>query len=116
MKQIRMFLARWKLWSNTKLGTQSSRTSTGQHVLCVLFGMRNIYSTLSLLGITSFLCRGLAFTCQALQNMQNDRSSELHSCFKRSYDTVLRHHHTFFIRSVVLVRYLTTRYTYMDLS
>jgi len=47
--------------------------------------------------------RGLAFTCKALQNMQNDTSSELHTCFKRSYDEVLRHHHTFFIRSVVSV-------------
>lgn len=45
--------------------------------------------------------RGLAFTCQALQNMQSDPSCELHVCFKRSYDTVLRHHHTFLIRSVV---------------
>ncbi|KAF5372314.1 hypothetical protein D9615_009229 [Tricholomella constricta] len=49
------------------------------------------------------LTRGLAFTCQALQNMQSDTSSELHICFKRSYDTVLRHHHSFIIRSVVLV-------------
>ncbi|KAF9819339.1 hypothetical protein IEO21_02227 [Rhodonia placenta] len=47
------------------------------------------------------LVRGLLFTCQALQNMQNDKSSELHVCFKRSYDTVLRHHHTFIIRSAV---------------
>ena len=47
--------------------------------------------------------RGLAFTCKALQIMQNDTSSELHTCFKRSYDEVLRHHHTFFIRSVVSV-------------
>ncbi|PCH44573.1 glycolipid transfer protein [Wolfiporia cocos MD-104 SS10] len=49
------------------------------------------------------LIRGLLFTCQALQNMQNDRSSELHVCFKRSYDTVLKHHHTFIIRSAVSV-------------
>lgn len=33
--------------------------------------------------------------------MQSDPSSELHVCFKRSYDSVLRHHHTFLIRSVV---------------
>lgn len=50
------------------------------------------------------LDRGLAFTCQALQNVQSDRSAELHVCFKRAYDTVLRHHHTFVIRSVVSVR------------
>ncbi|RDB27643.1 Glycolipid transfer protein B [Hypsizygus marmoreus] len=49
------------------------------------------------------LTRGLAFTCLALQNMQSDASSELHVCFKRSYDTVLKHHHTFLIRSVVSV-------------
>ncbi|KAI0792231.1 glycolipid transfer protein domain-containing protein [Abortiporus biennis] len=49
------------------------------------------------------LIRGLMFTCQALQNMQSDRNAELHVCFKRSYDTVLRHHHTFIIRSVVSV-------------
>ncbi|KAF9474116.1 glycolipid transfer protein [Pholiota conissans] len=49
------------------------------------------------------LIRGLMFTCRALQNMQRDTSSELHACFKRSYDEVLRHHHTFIIRSVVYV-------------
>ncbi|ESK88848.1 het-c2 protein [Moniliophthora roreri MCA 2997] len=49
------------------------------------------------------LVRGLAFTCQALQNMQADRSSELHVCFKRSYDAVLKHHHSFVVRSVVSV-------------
>lgn len=48
--------------------------------------------------------------------MQSDTTSELHVCFKRSYDTVLRHHHTFVIRSVVSVRipylsiYLQARY------
>lgn len=35
--------------------------------------------------------------------MQNDTSCELHICFKRSYDSVLRHHHNFVIRSVVSV-------------
>ncbi|KAK0186671.1 glycolipid transfer protein [Armillaria mellea] len=49
------------------------------------------------------LVRGLAFTCLALQNMQADPSSELHVCFKSSYDTVLKHHHSFLIRSVVYV-------------
>ncbi|KAI0057389.1 glycolipid transfer protein [Artomyces pyxidatus] len=47
------------------------------------------------------LTRGLAFTCRALQEMQADRSAELHVCFRRSYDVVLRHHHSFVIRSVV---------------
>ncbi|KIJ93765.1 hypothetical protein K443DRAFT_684230 [Laccaria amethystina LaAM-08-1] len=49
------------------------------------------------------LIRGLAFTCKALQNMQADTSSELYPCFKRSYDEVLRHHHSFVIRSIVSV-------------
>jgi len=49
------------------------------------------------------LIRGLALTCKALQNMQRDTKSELHVCFRRSYDEVLRHHHSFVIRSVVSV-------------
>ncbi|KAI0046020.1 glycolipid transfer protein [Auriscalpium vulgare] len=47
------------------------------------------------------LIRGLAFTCLALQNMQEDRVAELHTCFRRSYDVVLKHHHSFVVRSVV---------------
>ena len=47
--------------------------------------------------------RGLSFTYHALQHAQNDKSAELHVCFKRSYDAVLKHHHTFLIRSVVYV-------------
>ncbi|KZT00574.1 glycolipid transfer protein [Laetiporus sulphureus 93-53] len=47
------------------------------------------------------LIRGLLFTCQALQNMQSDKSSELHTCFKQSYDVVLGHQHTFLVRSAV---------------
>lgn len=53
--------------------------------------------------------RGLSFTCHGLQNVQNDTSAELYVCFKRSYDTVLKHHHSFFIRSVV---YVSTVYTF----
>ncbi|KAG6812792.1 hypothetical protein H0H92_000424 [Tricholoma furcatifolium] len=49
------------------------------------------------------LTRGLSLTCVALQNMQSDPSAELHVCFKQSYDKVLRHHHSFIIRSVVSV-------------
>jgi len=49
------------------------------------------------------LTRGLALTCRALQNLQSDRSAEVHVCFRRSYDAVLRHHHSFLIRSVVYV-------------
>ncbi|EGN96942.1 hypothetical protein SERLA73DRAFT_140796 [Serpula lacrymans var. lacrymans S7.3] len=49
------------------------------------------------------LMRGFAFLCNALQHMQNDPSIELHVCFKRSYDEVLRHHHSFLIRSIASV-------------
>ncbi|KAG6836203.1 hypothetical protein H0H93_010358 [Arthromyces matolae] len=49
------------------------------------------------------LTRGLSLTYHALQHMQSDTSAELHVCFKRSYDTVLRHHHSFIIRSVVSI-------------
>jgi len=47
------------------------------------------------------LTRGLLFTCRALQNAQEDPDAELRVCFKRAYDLVLRHHHSFVIRSVV---------------
>ncbi|KAI0730860.1 glycolipid transfer protein [Earliella scabrosa] len=49
------------------------------------------------------LLRGLLFTCEALRNMQQDRNAELHACFKRSYDAILKHHHSFVVRSVVSV-------------
>ncbi|OSD05407.1 glycolipid transfer protein [Trametes coccinea BRFM310] len=49
------------------------------------------------------LLRGLWFTCEALRNMQQDRDAELHTCFKRSYDANLKHHHSFVVRSVVSV-------------
>ncbi|KAG9224389.1 hypothetical protein CCMSSC00406_0007837 [Pleurotus cornucopiae] len=48
-------------------------------------------------------CSGLAFTHLALQNMQDDPHAELHICFKKAYDVVLKHHHAFFVRSVVAV-------------
>lgn len=49
------------------------------------------------------LMRGLSLTCKALQHTRADPSCELHVCFKRSYDAVLSHHHSFLIRSVVAV-------------
>jgi len=49
------------------------------------------------------LVRGLSFTCSALMHTQKDPSAELYICFKRSYDEVLRHHHSFIIRQVVSV-------------
>ena len=39
--------------------------------------------------------------------MQANPTRELHVCFKASYDTVLKHHHSFVIRSVVYVSDLT---------
>lgn len=48
---------------------------------------------------------GLFFTCRALQNAQEDSNAELRVCFKRAYDVVLRHHHSFVIRSVVSVSF-----------
>ena len=47
---------------------------------------------------------GLSFTCVALQEAQRDENAELHVCFRRAYDKVLKHHHSFVVRSVVTVR------------
>ena len=68
--------------------------------------MRFLRAVLHLTFLLLFFFRGLAFTCKALQNMQSDTTSELHVCFKRSYDEVLRHHHSFIIRSVISVSLL----------
>ena len=61
-----------------------------QHVSCGSFG-QFLTSTTQVLFCSRTAYSGLAFTCKALQNMQNDRSVELHICFKRSYDEILRH-------------------------
>jgi len=49
------------------------------------------------------LTRGLAFTCASLQHSRANERDEMHICFKRAYDTVLRRHHNFAIRTVVTV-------------
>ncbi|KAF9522362.1 glycolipid transfer protein domain-containing protein [Crepidotus variabilis] len=49
------------------------------------------------------LMRGLSLTCKALQHMQQDRGAELHVCFRRAYDDVLKQHHSWVIRSIVYV-------------
>ncbi|KAI0718032.1 glycolipid transfer protein [Cerioporus squamosus] len=49
------------------------------------------------------LIRGLWFTCEALRNMQEDRNAELHVCFRRSFDMVLKPRLSFVVRSVVSV-------------
>ena len=36
--------------------------------------------------------------------MQEDRNAELHACFNRSYEAVLKPHLSFFVRPVVSVR------------
>ena len=36
--------------------------------------------------------------------MQEDRHAELHACFNRSYEAVLKPHLSFFVRPVVSVR------------
>jgi len=86
-----------KLWQRTRTWNLKDMP---QRVLSVLLGKFK-FPLSSLLKFT--FIRGLAFTCKALQNMQSDPNSELHVCFKRSYDEVLRHHHSFIIRSVVSV-------------
>ncbi|KAI0085746.1 glycolipid transfer protein [Irpex rosettiformis] len=62
------------------------------------------------------LVRGLLFTCRALENMQEDRNAELHVCFRRSYDAILKHHHSFIVRSVVTVaiRAVPHRHVFYD--
>ena len=35
--------------------------------------------------------------------MQADPHADLHLCFKRSYDDILKHQHSFVVRSVVTV-------------
>lgn len=75
-----------------------------QHVSCGSFG-QFLTSTTQVLFCSRTAYSGLAFTCKALQNMQNDRSVELHICFKRSYDEILRHHHSFVVRSLVAVSF-----------
>ncbi|EIW75304.1 glycolipid transfer protein [Coniophora puteana RWD-64-598 SS2] len=49
------------------------------------------------------LVRGLTFLCRALQHMQAEQSLEMHACFKRAYDEVLRHQHGFVVRSLAMV-------------
>ncbi|RPD64080.1 glycolipid transfer protein [Lentinus tigrinus ALCF2SS1-7] len=49
------------------------------------------------------LIRGLWFTCEALRNMQEDRNAELHVCFRRSYDAILKPRLSFVVRPVVSV-------------
>ncbi|KAJ7628987.1 glycolipid transfer protein domain-containing protein [Roridomyces roridus] len=53
------------------------------------------------------LIRCMAFTCLALQIMQAEPQCTLPVCFRRSYDVVLRHHHTFVVRSAITLAILT---------
>ncbi|THU89707.1 glycolipid transfer protein [Dendrothele bispora CBS 962.96] len=47
------------------------------------------------------LIRGLSLLCKALQHMQEDKSAELRVCFRKSYDSVMKDHHSFITRSLV---------------
>ncbi|KAG1874303.1 glycolipid transfer protein domain-containing protein [Suillus subluteus] len=79
--------------------TDSSRCSTLENLVRSEALLDDRHGTGCLIRLT----RGLTFLCKALQHMQNDPSIELHVCFKRSYDEVLRPHHTFFVRSLAAV-------------
>ncbi|KAH9940790.1 glycolipid transfer protein [Epithele typhae] len=49
------------------------------------------------------LLRGLWFTCEALRNMQADRNAELHLCFRRAFDLVLKPHVPYLLRPVITI-------------
>ncbi|KAG2346012.1 glycolipid transfer protein [Suillus weaverae] len=83
----------------TRYQADSSRCSTLENLVRSEVSLEDRHGTGCLIRLT----RGLTFLCRALQHMQNDPSMELHVCFKRSYDEVLRHHHTFFVRSLAAV-------------
>ncbi|KAG1845882.1 glycolipid transfer protein domain-containing protein [Suillus subalutaceus] len=83
----------------TRYQADSSRCSTLENLVRSEASLDDRHGTGCLIRLT----RGLTFLCKALQHMQNDPSIELHVCFKRSYDEVLRPHHTFFVRSLAAV-------------
>lgn len=92
-----------RLWNN--LFAQRRRLVSAMLLLALYDYYGKFTSRLHLVSIyISPGYRGLLFACRALQNMQKDPSSELHVCFRRSYDAILKQHHTFIIRSVVTVR------------
>ena len=51
--------------------------------------------------------RGYRYVCCALSVMHDHPELDLHVCFKRAYDQVLRHHHPLVVRSLVAVRLLS---------
>ncbi|TFK48359.1 glycolipid transfer protein [Heliocybe sulcata] len=63
--------------------------------------------------LTRFI-RGLLFTLTALRHTQSSPSAEIHTCFKKAYDEVLRHQHGWAVRSVVSLAILSvpTRHTF----
>ncbi|KAG1846690.1 glycolipid transfer protein domain-containing protein [Suillus tomentosus] len=83
----------------TRYQADSSGCSTLENLVRSEVSLDDRHGTGCLIRLT----RGLTFLCRALQHMQNDPSVELHVCFKRSYDEVLRQHHTFFVRSLAAV-------------
>ena len=84
-------------------------------IRCVSCWFRLIYISYA----DFFVCSGLALTCSALMHLQKDRDAELHTCFRRSYDEVLKHHHSYFVQTVVIVspclpRFLLIVLTHLD--
>jgi len=53
--------------------------------------------------LRSKLYRGFRYICRALSTMQQHPELELHVCFKRAYDDVLKQHHSAFVRTLVAV-------------
>jgi Glycolipid transfer protein (GLTP) len=57
-----------------------------------------------------WLVRGLAFTCQALNAMQADKSVELSAAFGRAYERTLKQFHNFVVKSAFAVALATFPY------
>jgi hypothetical protein len=53
-----------------------------------------------------WLIRGLAFTCKALQNAQQNRSEELAVAFGKAYEGTLKKFHNFVIKGIFAVSVL----------
>ncbi|KAG2112447.1 glycolipid transfer protein domain-containing protein [Suillus cothurnatus] len=83
----------------TRYQADTSRCSTLENLVRSEASSEDRHGTGCLIRLT----RGLTFLCRALQHMQSDPLVELHVCFKRSYDEVLRPHHTFLVRSLAAV-------------
>ena len=86
-----------------RLVTSEAQEGTRQSIACLVRLIRYVSLHFILGTGSAHVHSGLLFTCRALENMQADRSSELQTCFRRSYDVVLKHHHGWFVQSAVTV-------------